>query len=144
MEGMPQRPRVFHDEDHAYYSPTLDTVNLPWPESFDTAEHYYGTAFHELGHSTGHPSRLNRATVTDADATFGSAKYGLEELVAEMTAAFLCAESGILTMPVLTNTAAYLDNWRRVIKEDTRAVVLAANAAQRAAEWITARVEAKM
>lgn len=143
IDNMPARPRISHDRDRAYYSPALDLVNLPRPESFDAPEHYYGTAFHELGHSTGHPSRLNRPTVTDADASFGSAKYGREELIAEMTAAFLCAEAGILTMPVLTNSAAYVDNWRRAIKEDVRAVVVAAGAAQRAADWIAGRGQAE-
>jgi antirestriction protein ArdC len=96
IEAMPQRPPIRHDEPSAYYAPTRDFVNLPRPETFDTPENYYAVAFHELIHSTGHESRLNRAGVAGSRlSAFGSADYSREELIAELGSAFLCAEAGI-------------------------------------------------
>lgn len=72
IEAMPQRPLIRHDEQSAYYAPARDYVNLPRPETFDTPENYYAVAFHELTHSTGHESRLNRAGVAGSRlAAFG-------------------------------------------------------------------------
>ena len=85
------------------------------PAAFESAAGYYATLFHELGHSTGHPQRLARKGVTDP-VKFGSHRYSHEELVAEMTSAFLCGHAGI-DMPVIDNSAAYLrvtiDNAKR-------------------------------
>ncbi len=88
VAGMPHPPTIQHDEPRAFYRAATDTVNLPRPELFDTGEAYYATAFHELAHSTGHESRLNRKSV--GQAAFGDHDYGAEELVAEMGAALLC------------------------------------------------------
>ena len=74
--------------------PWTDEVHLPKREAFTSSEEFYSTAFHELVHSTGHRERLNRKTLTDG-TPFGSPTYTREELVAEMGAAFLCAEAGI-------------------------------------------------
>jgi len=100
-------------------------------------EHYYATAYHEAAHSTGHPSRLNRAGLTSPDAVFGSHAYGKEELVAQMTASMLCAETGIDTDEIFENSAAYIGSWLRTIKSDPRMVVTAAAAAQKATNLIT-------
>ena len=98
-------------------------------------ENYYAVAFHELTHSTGHESRLNRAGVAGSRlAAFGSADYSREELVAEMGSAFLCAEAGIES--TLDNSAAYLKGWLGALKGDSRLIVTAASAAQRAADFI--------
>lgn len=135
VEAMPQCPPIHHDEPSAYYAPSRDYVNLPRTETFKTPENYYAVAFHELTHSTGHESRLNRAGVAgNRLAAFGSADYSREELVAEMGSAFLCAEAGIES--TLDNSAAYLKGWLDVLKGDTRMIVTAASAAQRAADFI--------
>ena len=85
---------VKHGGDRAFYAPALDYVGMPKLGAFDTPEHYYGTLFHELAHSTGHESRLARPSLINP-APFGSEDYSKEELVAEMAAAFLCGEAGI-------------------------------------------------
>jgi antirestriction protein ArdC len=132
--GMPNRPTLTENGQSAYYRPCDDTVNLPPRGLFDSPESFYSTFFHELAHSTGHASRLNRKAVAQT-AFFGSADYGQEELVAEMTAAFLCGESRI-SPPVIDNQAAYLAGWLRTIKQDAKLVVVAAGQAQRAADYI--------
>lgn len=131
-------PSVAHGGDQAYYSPGADHVQMPALAAFDGAAEYYSTLFHELTHSTGHASRLDRFAKGFNAHSFGSAEYGREELIAEMGAAFLCAEVDILPATI-ANSAAYIDGWRRTIKEDVRAVVVAAGAAQRAADLVLGR-----
>ena len=132
---MPQRPPIRHDAPEAYYAPARDYVNLPRPETFDTPENYYAVAFHELTHATGHESRLNRAGVAGSELpVFGSGDYSREELVAEMSSAYLCAEAGIES--TLSNSAAYLKGWLEVLRGDTRMIMTAASAAQGAADFI--------
>lgn len=141
IEAMPQRPDVKTGEARAYYSPSLDYINMPRRELFHGDEEYYSTLFHELGHATGHESRLNRSTVTKS-AYFGSSDYSKEELVAECCAAFLAAETGIVN-DVIDNSAAYIDGWLRALKsKDNRGMVIhAAAAGQRAADFILNRRE---
>ncbi|MBD3261656.1 MAG: DUF1738 domain-containing protein [Candidatus Altiarchaeales archaeon] len=115
------------------YAPFLDTVRMPRMDEFTGAEEYYSTLFHELAHSTGHKDRLDRDMMRVA--AFGSQDYSKEELVAEFTASFLCAEAGI-SPAVLENQAAYLKGWRKALKGDPRMVVSAAQRAQKAAEYI--------
>ena len=107
---------------------------MPHRERFENEAGYYATLFHELIHSTGHASRLNRATVTEA-AGFGSNPYCREELVAEMGAAFLCGQAGIAES-TLENSAAYLQNWLEQLQDDRKFIVQAAAQAQRAADFI--------
>lgn len=135
--GYADGPKVVHGTPMAYYRPDDDTVRMPDRAVFHSIEEYYSTLFHELGHSTGHSSRLDRFKA-DGPGQFGSHGYGREELVAEMTAAFLCAEAGIAPATV-DNHAAYVASWLRTIREDPRAVVVAAGAAQRAADHILGR-----
>lgn len=99
-------------EARAFYRPSTDTVHMPMRNRFVDAEHYYSTLFHELVHSTGHASRLNR----EFGLSFGDDLYSREELVAEMGAAFLCAIAGISNERTEKNTAAYLQNWISVLK----------------------------
>lgn len=127
-------PTISHGGDRAAYSPTSDAIRMPPRASFTKSEEYYSTLFHEMGHSTGHGSRLNRKGVTDP-IVFGSHTYGQEELVAEFTAAFLCGHTGIAPATV-ENSAAYLAHWRTVIKGDEKMVVMAAAQAQKAADCI--------
>src|SRR3546814_12593964 len=89
VAGYADGPVVLHDADAAYYVPSHDEVHLPPRTAFRDADGYYATLFHELAHSTGHPSRLNREGY-QASAPFGSPLYSREELVAEFAAAFLC------------------------------------------------------
>ncbi len=135
VAGMPQPPRIVPDGRQAYYSPGLDVVGMPQPEQFRSGEEYYGTLFHELTHSTGHPSRLSRLALDAAPAPFGSPDYSREELVAEFGAAFLCAQAGIFPRTA-ENSAAYIAGWLKALKGDKRCLPIAAAQAQRAADWI--------
>ena len=136
VAGYPDPPRITFGGTSAHYVPSLDTVNVPHRADFDSSESYYDTLFHELVHSTGHPTRLDRKSLTDTAARFGSDPYAREELVAEIGAAFLCHEAGI-DAPILDNEAAYtLASWLRRLKNDSKLVVIAASQAQKAAEHI--------
>ncbi|NBK98711.1 MAG: DUF1738 domain-containing protein [Erysipelotrichia bacterium] len=123
-----------HGGDRAYYAPFSDHVQMPTLESFHSSEEYYSTLFHELGHSTGHESRLNRHSQKEFDSHRHN--YSYEELVAEMTACFLCAHVGITN--TLDNSASYLKGWASVLskKENQRFVVIAAGQAQKASDFI--------
>ena len=120
------------------YVPSLDTVRLPAAGRFTTGELFYSVAFHELAHATGHPKRLARWTAEDGPHPRGTAGYGKEELVAEMTAAFLCGEAAIVPATVGVS-ASYLAGWIEVLKGDKRLVVTAAAQAQKAADMILGR-----
>lgn len=134
VEAMPQRPQIRYGMAMASYSPKADTVLMPNCQRFGKPEEYYGTLFHELIHSTGHPSRLNRTTLTES-AGFGSNPYCREELIAEMGAAFLCGHAGI-GETVLENSAAYVQHWLEQLRSDKRLIVQAAAQAQKAADFI--------
>lgn len=126
---------IKHGGDRAYYRPSTDSIQLPERESFHNPEAYYATAFHEAVHATGHESRLNRDSLTSADARFGSEVYSKEELVAEFGAAFLCSTAGILNSTI-NNSASYLQGWIRKLKNDSTLAVRAAALAQKAADHI--------
>ncbi len=117
--------------DRAFYAPALDYVQVPRPEAYFEPINWHRTALHELGHWTGHASRLAR----DMTCSFGSKAYAREELVAEMTAAFACATLGIV--PTVRH-ADYIGAWLDVLHEDNRAVVRAASAASKAADYLLA------
>lgn len=128
-------PVVGHDGgQQAFYRPLTDTVHMPVQTRFASVEEYYSTLFHELSHSTGHSTRLDRKLDT-APKPFGSPDYGKEELVAEMSAAFLSGHAGIQPA-VIANQASYLAGWCKHFKEDKKLVISAAGQAQRAADWI--------
>lgn len=137
VRNMPNAPAIRHGGDAAYYRPSTDAVQMPARESFESAPAYYTTFFHELGHSTGHASRLSRTGVTNP-THFGSHEYSQEELVAEMTATFLSAEAGI-EAETIANSAAYLASWMKVLKNDRKLLVMAAAQAQKAADMILGR-----
>lgn len=120
--------------DQACYVPATDSIRVPKLAQFESSAHYYSTTFHEMGHSTGHKSRLNRPGVTDIDA-FGSHQYAREELVAEMTAAMLMGTIG-MEDDTLDASAAYLAHWRSNISDDPKLIVKAAGEAQKAADLI--------
>ncbi len=127
-------PRLEYGGHEASYRPKDDTVRLPMPDRFVSNEEFYGTAFHELVHATGHRSRLDRG-LDQKLRPFGSADYSKEELVAEMGAACLCAVTGIAPATV-DNQAAYIAGWMKKLRQDKRCVVTAAGAAQKAADWV--------
>jgi antirestriction protein ArdC len=135
--GMPSRPEIRHGEARAWYRPSADVVNMPRPELFTSAEEYYSTLFHELTHSTGHRSRLDRPGIANVQP-FGSADYSREELVAEMAPAFLCGHCSI-EATTLDNSAAYIAGWLAKLRSDRKLVVVAAGQAQRAADFILAK-----
>lgn len=120
--------------DEAYYSPSRDRVVLPMAEQFNSMAEYYSTAFHELAHSTGHQSRLNRLKTI---AHFGNESYSKEELVAEITAAALMNHTGLETKGTLRNSAAYIQNWLTALRNDKRLIVTASGAASKAFDYIT-------
>lgn len=122
--------------DEAFYMPRADRIQLPPQQTFHDQVNYYRTALHELGHWTGHPSRLDR----DQKGAPRSASYAREELVAEMCSAFTCAELGIV--PTVRH-ADYIGAWLDVLREDSRAIFRAASQASKAADYLLAfRAEA--
>lgn len=126
--------RLFHENgDRAYYQPSSDKVILPRREQFAETAEYYSTAFHELTHSTGHSSRLNRLEKT---AFFGTEAYSKEELIAEIGAAALVNAAGLETANSFRNSAAYIQNWLKVLKDDKRFIISAAGKAEKAVSLI--------
>lgn len=124
-------PKIIHGFQRACYIPAIDAIHMPSPESFDHQGAYYATLFHELGHATGAAGRLDRKL----SGQFGKEDYSREELVAEMTAAFLCAHCGI-DNSTITQQAAYLAGWLKSLKADPKMVIQAASQAQKAANMI--------
>jgi len=128
---------IRYGSDRACYHPVLDYIEMPNPERFTgtststATESYYATHFHELIHWTGHESRLNR----DLFGHFGSNAYAMEELVAELGAAFLCADIGVSNAPRLDH-AAYVNSWLKVLRRDTRGIFAAAAKAGTAVEYL--------
>jgi len=129
-----QKPNISHGGNCASYNKLSDCVRMPERQFFDSGECYYSTLFHELVHSTGHPTRLNRSTLTDFER-WGDATYSREELVAELGAAFLSGYCGIENRTI-NNSAAYVANWLEALKNDSRLVLIAASQAQKAADLI--------
>lgn len=135
IAAMPNRPEIKPSHgDRIYYAPLEDAVHIHNINRFPTLERYYSTLFHELAHSTGHEKRLNRQESTK-HREFGSPDYSFEELVAEMTAAFLCAHCGI-TNHAFDQSASYINGWLSVFRKDTKILLEASSAAQKAADYI--------
>jgi antirestriction protein ArdC len=121
--------QIRHQGYKAFYSPSQDWIVLPPQSLFPDAGNYYGTALHELTHWTGHASRLGRKLGN----RFGSDAYAMEELVAEMGAAFLCAQC---RLDGHLQHASYISSWLDVLQRDKRAVFVAAAQAQKAADYL--------
>ncbi len=115
--------------NRAFYVPAHDYVQVPPPQAYFEPINWHRTALHELGHASGHASRLGR----DLTGGFGTKKYAFEELVAEINAAFCCASLGIV--PTVRH-ADYIGAWLEVLREDNRAIVRAASQASKAADWL--------
>jgi antirestriction protein ArdC len=123
---------IQHGGSQAYYSPSKDVVQMPEFPTFRDGESYYATLAHEMTHWTRHETRLNRDL---GRKRFADAGYAMEELVAEIGAAFLCADLGI-TPETREDHAAYVASWLKVLKDDKRAIFTAASHAQKAADHL--------
>ena len=123
--------RVAHQGNRAFYSPGDDSITLPPFPAFHTPIDYYSTRAHETGHWTSHAGRCNR----ELGKRFGDAAYSVEELVAELTAAFTLAHLGLSTEP-RPDHAQYIQSWLKVLKADKRAIFTAASKAQQAADFL--------
>ena len=120
---------ICHGGNQAFYRPSSDTIQLPPMSSFAHADDYYATALHELTHWTGHSTRLNRLSVQRQ----GVEAYAFEELVAEIGAAFLCAQCGL---DGVVEHASYIATWLDALRRDKRLIFVAAGAAQKAADLV--------
>jgi antirestriction protein ArdC len=120
---------IRHGGFQAFYAPKSDLIYLPTKTSFRDAAGYYSTALHELTHWTGHPSRLDR----NMKGRFGDSAYALEELIAELSSAFLAAHCRIDGQ---LQHANYIDSWLKVLHRDKRAIFIAASQAQKAADYL--------
>jgi antirestriction protein ArdC len=123
------RADIREGHGEAYFVPSQDFISMPAFEAFKGADHFYNVAFHELTHWTGHKSRLDR----DLKNRFGSHSYAFEEMVAELGAAFLCAEFGF---DGDVRNAGYIATWIDLLKSDKRAFFTACNRASKAAEYL--------
>ncbi len=128
--------RISHDQaDRAFYSRASDSIHLPPKDAFQDAAGYYGTALHELAHWSGHPSRLNRQTLTES-YRFGDTNYAKEELRAELASVFMAAEREIPHDP--EQHAAYVGSWIKSLKEDKNEIFRAAHDASAATDFLLA------
>lgn len=122
---------IAHGGGRAYYRPSTDAIQMPEFGSFVSPASYYGTALHELTHWTGAEQRLDRGK----GRLFGSPEYAFEELIAELGAAYLCADLGIASEP-REDHASYLASWLRVLRADNQAIFRAASFAEKAAGYL--------
>ncbi len=128
--------QVIHDQaDRAFYHRVQDRIHLPPKEAFRSAAGYYGTALHELAHWSGHPSRLNRPTLTES-YRFGDTNYAREELRAELASVFLAAERGIPHDP--EQHAAYVETWIQALQQDKHEIFRAAHDASAMTDYLLA------
>src|SRR5512135_1252938 len=139
VDAMPQPPKIRHGASlNPGYAAMLDRVEMPDMGQFEDAEHYYSTLFHELVHSTGARSRLDRFEKTEGDR---EGRYGYEELVAELGAAFLSVTCGLDNSSRLDDASAYLAGWLKALRNDKKLLLHASGAAQRAADFILGKAE---
>lgn len=125
---------IVHGGDSACYLPSRDEIHMPTFERFRDSVSYYATLAHECTHWTGHPQRCHR----DLSVRFGTQQYAAEELVAELGAAFLCADLDLSLTP-RADHACYIQSWLQVLRADDRAIFTAASKAQQAVDWMHAR-----
>ena len=119
--------------NEAFYSPVGDFIQVPERKQYKDVNGFYATLYHEMIHSTGHKSRLNRL---EKDAHFGNGVYSREELCAELGSAFLMNLLGLENKKTFRNNAAYIQNWMQVLKNDPRFIVSAAGKAEKAVKFI--------
>lgn len=141
VRSMPNCPAIKHQKQQAFYNHVEDYINMPKRKSFKSDESYYSTLFHEMVHSTGHPSRLNREGITKA-AEFGGELYSQEELVAEIGTCYLQSHTGIAEKE-FKQSAGYIDGWLERLKSDKRFIFSAFSSAQKAVDYILNVKDAK-
>ena len=124
----------FAPVDRACYLPMEDKIIMPKKEQFKTQEGFYSTIFHELSHWTGHESRLERPM----EGKRKSKTYAFEELIAEISASFICCHLGF---EYSTQHSVYVKDWLEVLKEDEKAIFKAASKAQKATEFILGNIQ---
>lgn len=136
---MPNCPAIDHEGGNsAYYTPSKDTVSMPKREQFKSEEQYYMTLFHEIAHSTGHFTRLDRFKKNKEEFKFNHKKdYSFEELVAEMTACFLGSHCDIMSKAQMDNSASYLKGWVSKLQSNPDWIVKASGQATKAMDYIT-------
>lgn len=132
VAGYADKPEIICGQYSPCYSPMNDKVFMPTIEAFTSSEEYYGALFHELAHSTGHESRMKR----ELEGKMNRTSYSKEEMVAEFTASYLRAMTGIATPVADANSASYIDGWSEVIKKDYRIIMNSASMAMRVADYI--------
>lgn len=131
------KPEINHRAvDRAFYRPSDDTITLPLLEQFNSSAEYTATITHELIHSTGHKSRLDRHAEESGPCSFGSENYAKEELIAELGAQFLINATGINNLHEMENSASYLAGWLKALRSDTSLLVSASAKAQKASNYI--------
>ena len=131
--------KIVYGGSQAFYRPSTDEVHLPEREKFKSTQSFYDTAFHEIGHSTGHQSRLNR----DLSGGFGSQSYAMEELRAEIASIFMAQDLGIEpSEDRLQNNAAYIQSWKDEIKENPNALFTAIADADKIARYVSSKEQA--
>ena len=121
--------------DKAFYSPAFDYIQVPCKEQYQNVEEFYSTLFHEMVHSTGYKTRLDREDVKDC-MYFGSENYSKEELTAELGSAFLVNLLGIETKKSFRNSSAYIQGWLRRLRGDKKFIVSASSKAEKAVKYI--------
>lgn len=120
----------------AFYSPVRDFIQIPCREQYENIMEFYSTLFHEMVHSTGHKNRLGRFEESSKLVAFGSEDYSKEELIAEIGSATLMNVIGIETIETFKNSAAYIQSWLRVLKNDNKFIVSASSKAEKAVKYI--------
>jgi len=137
VKGYTNAPSIYYSEqDRAFYDPSDDSITLPSLAQFESAEEHAYTLCHELVHSTGHKSRLDRWSEADKPSRFGCESYAKEELVAELGACMILSSAGLaLDIP---NSTAYIKNWLKALKDDKTLIFKASAKASKALQHITA------
>ena len=137
LDGFATCPPIRYGGSSACYIPSRDLIRLPRPEHFASPADFFSVAYHEASHATGHSSRLDRFTIRNPQPK-GSTQYALEELIAELSSAFLCSEAGIYSE---SQHVAYLQSWLKCFRDDASFLVRASSVAQRSADYILGRYE---
>lgn len=135
LSGVP----IDHNSDNrAYYMPSMDRISIPEMVQYKDASSYYEVALHEVAHSVGHASRLNREGIA-AFAGFGSPSYAFEECIAQTTSLWVAGELGLISDATMNSHSSYIRSWRDKIKEDPKALFKAFAEAEQAADWVMQR-----
>lgn len=143
IKNMPDAPELRTNGTSAYFAPMLDTVVVPALDYYTVVDEYYGSIFHEFGHSTGVEKRLDRFKGEKEDFDMHSEKYAREELIAELVSCFSLNELGMTSSTAFRNSASYLGYWIGKLKEDPAMLMSVMSKASDATDWIFDRYESK-